>query len=571
MTGSKILFTSIVFVAFVYLSSCKLDEGKEPPADVKVAGRVIDSDGNTITAGNIEVVAFVKGNEEPQILNFDIAQGEFTAAVPNAEKYVVNVRVRGYGLVSKVFRNNLPERTFTLKAATVVPLAVATGGTARDTKTNCKGSLSSQADLSSNLKKEVPLRVNKEGKVAGFGMSATLRSAYDFHAKAAPCNSGVAVTIPANALVSAGGSVSANVNIAVSTVDLFSSDGMPGNGTVRINNEQTGFMESFGAVSVDIYDDEGTDYNLVRKDGFQASVSFPVDSTMLQKGEKIPEEVPVLTYDEMNGEWKKEGMAKLDRESMTYIAKVSHFSAINLDIEKTNPACIRFQDDAGDGIDPTYKVELTVPPTSGGAPIVRVRDVTSTDLCPSFPVERQFALTRLPGNTEVSVAFYSTDPIPVPYGLYVLNTGAPDPILVDASKPDCTEIETVCGGFSLLNFNNFTSDEFMLAVCTTTDSLVISLAVNQNLVPAFDITDYQINVARSLGAMPNCDQDYTSTNFVEKLVTTPPLTTYQLYKYKMPLTSFCNAATGYATQIATLRDLADVVVSNSAEIVTCDI
>jgi hypothetical protein len=202
---------------------------------------------------------------------------------------------------------------------------------------------------------------------------------------------------------------------------------------------------------------------------------------------------------------------------------------------------------------------------------VKVRNVVEDNFCTNFPVERQFALTGLPGNTEVSVVFFSTDPVPVPYGLYVLSTGTPDPILVDPTKPDCSEMETVCGGFSLLDFNSFTSDEFMLAICSTADSLVISLAVNQNMVPAFNIADYRVNIARGLGGMPDCNQDYTSVDFVEKLVTTPPLTTYQLYQYKMPLTSLCNAATGYADQFATLQDLADVVVSNSAEIVTCDI
>src|SRR5262249_17284196 len=118
-------------------------------------------------------------------------------------------------------------------------------------------------------------------------------------------------------------------------------------------------------------------------------------------GADPPGQIPLLSYDESAGLWRKEGDANLVNGA--YVATVHHFSTFNTDLLKTEPACIR--------IDATlmpsqFFLQLTVP-TSGGharTPTVFVDNTKS----------RFHALYNLPLNTDIQLRAFTPDPFPSP-------------------------------------------------------------------------------------------------------------------------------------------------------------
>ncbi len=563
-----VVAAAIISIAFV--SGCK--KTPEPQKDkVKVVGTITDTEGNSIEKGKITVYTSGGETKEPERFDFDIEQGKLNYEVPKAEKYVVNIRVKGYGLVSKVFYKSIPERTYELKQATVVSFNPSLGGLIRDTKNNCANSLSARSDWNANPMRQIPLRINSMGQIAGFGMGAELQKAYDFHAKSKPCdNGGITVNIPANSL-----NTSATVNVAMSSIDLFSPDGMPGDYSLA-TGQQVGFMESFGAFSIDIYDDNEKNYNLDKEKKKSAIVTFPIPG-YTSDNKDFPETIPVVYYDEMNGVWKKEIDAKLDRKNMVYVAEVTHFSAINLDLEKTNTSCLRFKDDQTDAITPTYKVEVTAPPTtSGGMPRVSSRDVTAADMNCVAPDDNQFALTRLPSDTEVSVVFFNTAVNPVPHGVYVFKTGPTDTDLNDPLRPACGELNK-CGNFKLFTGNDFImpSPEIFIAGCknTAAGTLVVSIAIAPS-VGVFNPASYKIKVSRSgVSVALDCSGMTgllsTMTPTVDNTTTVPP-PQVKMFQYTILLSSLCNNATNFPDEKVELVDTGNNVVSNAFNLVSCN-
>ena len=115
-------------------------------------------------------------------------------------------------------------------------------------------------------------------------------------------------------------------------------------------------LSTYGAVSIDIRDASGNPHNLAP--GKTATVTVPIDPAM-QAG--APATMPVWYYDTARGMWVEEGTAT--KVGNAYQAKVTHFSAVNMDLAFSNAACTIIQVDTT--IMPTpFKVRMT--PLSGG-------------------------------------------------------------------------------------------------------------------------------------------------------------------------------------------------------------
>ena len=562
MKKSLLVLASTVLV-LAFLNGCEWFGRKEK---VEFAGSFTDTEGKKIENGSIEIYVHTGDGKEPELNKVDLKGGSSVVKIPKGSKYVVNVKARGYGLVSKVFYGSLPSYNYQLKAATVIPFNPAVGGLIRDTKNNCIGSLSAQANWASNPWKELPMRINSAGQIAGFGMSPELEQAYNFHAKSKPCNNNITVTIPANAL-----NTSSSVNVAMSAIDLFSPDGMPGDYSLALNQNRVGFMESYGAFSLEIYDGE-KNFNLNKKEQKTAKVTFPVAESV--KGKELPSSIPVVYYDEKNGVWAKETEARYNKELHAYEAQVTHFSAINLDLEKTNTSCLAFIDPsegATDAFVAPYQVEVTAPATTpGGMPRVSSRTVNTTDLCAS--PANQFALTRLPADTEVSIAFFATTQ---PKGIYVFKTGTANSILQDPTRPACGELN-LCGtskAIQTMDFQQSTApnSDFYIAGCKSSASVsTISIALGITAGPTLALTSYRIRFLFFDGGTEVCATPSavtgtldTLTKVYDNLSSSPKV---KVYQFSVPIPT---CSVGFSDVQIQMVDNSSNPVANTFTLVNC--
>jgi hypothetical protein len=212
------------------------------------------------------------------------------------------------------------------------------------------------------------------------------------------------------------------VDVQLSTVDLDSPGQMPGNYTVLLPDGRVRAMQSYGAGIVEIYSGN-TQYNL--RPGAQATLVLPVDPTQLHSGGTIPSSIPLLTYDVARGVWLRDGTANLQTVDgrRDYVATVTHFTAYNTDLIKTDQSCIAVQNQ---DMPPNYNLEITIPRPGGAAPEKVLRNVTGGT--------SEIAILNLPKETNivlVPIRPTDTDPDPsvdssnLPMGVFVVNTGAP--------------------------------------------------------------------------------------------------------------------------------------------------
>ena len=149
-------------------------------------------------------------------------------------------------------------------------------------------------------------------------------------------SNGTKIVIPENTLVNdAGSPYEGEVRTYLKYVDPSSNDfeqemigGLVG---IGLENDIVG-LQSFGMVQVELVGDDGRELNLngTRK----AEVEFPIPNGFTQ----LPEEIPVWSFDEEQGVWIEEEMARL--VGGKYITAVSHFSAWNLDLIITDPVSL---------------------------------------------------------------------------------------------------------------------------------------------------------------------------------------------------------------------------------------
>ncbi len=273
--------------------------------------------------------------------------GSFGFDVKSADRYVINVRKHGYALVSQI--EDAPNKflNFTLKQAEVYEIDPSQASEVEDSR-------------------------------------------------------GTRIQLDANVLVDSNGNLPTGpVNATVYTYDL-ANEAIPGDmGGINTDRKDV-FMESAGAFWAEFTDASGNKYNLAPDK--EATISVPAPKSNYSKA-------PTLWhYDESTGKWEekkdkegKEASAQLIDGRL--VGKTDHFSAVNFDWEKREPACVKFEIDKslfgtfGSPLD--VKAVATAP--SGSS---RTRNFTLSDGGPHV-------LYNLPENTIVD--FYIPPSSSSPY------------------------------------------------------------------------------------------------------------------------------------------------------------
>lgn len=335
--------------------------------------------------------------------------GDFRILVPDADRFVMNIRKQGFGLISRVFDNSNVGGSWTLIPATVQtadPKLVIRVSDKRSPR-NCPGPLSDRLDWQRFPQLQAQFQDGKSNAVPLPPKLDAIQPARERKTDRT-CGPGIEFDIPANSLVFRNGTVPAgNVQIALSTVDLNSPEQMPGDDTVLQTGGATKVMQSYGAGTIEI-SSGGQPLNL--KAGSTATIRIPIDPGQLATGAPIPPTIDLLTYDERQGVWLQDGT--LTRAGANYVGTVKHFSAFNSDLVKTNQSCVRVKSPS---LPANYSLEYTIPQTGGAAPVVRTFAVNNAS--PSLHV-----IYNLPSNTNITLVPVDTT-TNVPIGIFIVNTG----------------------------------------------------------------------------------------------------------------------------------------------------
>lgn len=440
-----ILLGAFAVCGCLFLSSCKPDDDKARNPQVFTGKVVTFQDGKEVglPEAKVEIGRFKATTK---------SDGTFSIQTDSATRYVVNIRKEGFALNSRIQSFATSGDTYYLYPATVVSIDPSAGDvTVTDKRSKDRpGPPSRSAEWSKYPLSQVPF-VYKDGKLIDFGFSPELQAAMDYANKREP-GSGASVTIKKNSLVSSSGkNPSGKINVAISTIDLFSQDGMPGDFSIasseKSREQQPGYMISSGAVSIDIYDAKES-YQLAKNQN--AVITVPVDpSQLLSKGSVEPT-IDLFYYDEKKGSWIKDGVAKLNDDGTAYVGTVKHFSTFNMDIEKTDPSCLSFRY-AGTTPMATYKVQALIP--KAGSIIPKLRTVTepataaSAGSCLFNNGTSRHMLYNLPQATEMALVYF--DAANVPLSINVLTSGSKYTVLPNCAAGDCAGAGAACDPSSL--------------------------------------------------------------------------------------------------------------------------
>ncbi|WP_026958788.1 carboxypeptidase regulatory-like domain-containing protein [Aliagarivorans taiwanensis] len=133
------------------------------------------------------------------------------------------------------------------------------------------------------------------------------------------------VALPASVLVDAQGNpVEGNAKVDLTVIDpRLNIELMPGEMVTESSNGETVPIESFGAITVEFYDEQGNPLNIA--EGETAQIRIPA------AGNNPPATIPLYYFDPQTGLWVEEGEATLDNGF--YVGDVAHFTTWNADIE----------------------------------------------------------------------------------------------------------------------------------------------------------------------------------------------------------------------------------------------
>jgi hypothetical protein len=131
-----------------------------------------------------------------------------------------------------------------------------------------------------------------------------------------------------------------------------SNDQLPGDLTAITKAGQPVRLSSYGAVSVSLRDMGGKPLNIAK--GKSALIRLPIDGNLLGGS---PPTIKLWSFDENKGVWIEEGVAT--KSGNAYIGKVTHFSAVNMDLDSTTGACTRIKVDTT--VFPDFLLHITSP------------------------------------------------------------------------------------------------------------------------------------------------------------------------------------------------------------------
>lgn len=430
-----------------------LADGKGIP----FGGMVVDTQGNPIAGVKVQIVGnnAVKTNQ----------QGRFNVRVKESERYVLNIRKKGFALNSRVYDRGVSDGRWVMargQVVTVNPLVDTTIMHDRSEK-DCTGPSSMTADLGVagkslltpqwqdgsgniidapvvNTRPIKPVIVKNpralEPKLSFF---ERIRAFFRFKPKVEPelvlkpvetkvvvdelkasfvmprnidlrrCGPGVSIALPAKSVKDKNGDVvTTPFEVTIATVDVLSPQQMPGDESVIPIGGGGGYIESFGAGSLDL--PEG--FTL----GNPAEVVIPVDRSRSLDNDPLPATVPYLTYDEEKGLWVEESVMQLKTVNgiESYVGKATHFSAFNADnVKNATAACVRvFSPD----LPSNYDLEVAAPIGNNGAIRILKKPIDNSS-------STEHVIYNLPSQTNITLAPMSQGANPQLYGYFVVNSG----------------------------------------------------------------------------------------------------------------------------------------------------
>ncbi|MBI1780320.1 MAG: hypothetical protein HYR66_02980, partial [Sphingobacteriales bacterium] len=122
-----------------------------------------------------------------------------------------------------------------------------------------------------------------------------------------------------------GNAYSGNVSVSVhylNPTDQAFSTSAPGNLKSAGNTNQSGALQSFGVIAVEMNDASGNKLQLAS--GNTAAITIPISSALQNKA---PSSIPLWYFDNTNGAWKREGTAT--KQGNNYVGTVKHFTFWN--------------------------------------------------------------------------------------------------------------------------------------------------------------------------------------------------------------------------------------------------
>jgi hypothetical protein len=513
----------LIVMLGICLASCKKQQ-------TKFSGTVVDAFNKPLSGVKVEInKAMAETNGE----------GHFSISTDSTNKYIIRSQKENYGTNVLFLPKGSKNVRIVLFEATVSSVDPTKPIVLTDTKSrNRPGPASRSASWNPSSFSSIPL-VYENGKLSDFGFTPTMKAAFDYVKSRSQAGPGISISIPANALVRKGSSTkpSGNVNVSLSTIDLFSAGSMPGDWSVmRANGERGGFMVSFGAGSIEISDEKGT-YQLDKS--ASAMISIPVDTSSFMTQGEIPSSVPLFYFNEETGYWIEDGKAALNKDRTAYEAELHHFSSFNMDIEKTTPACIQIRNTGASPL-ASYKVEAIVP---YGANIIH-QERTILDPGPnpaSWPSDLDPApclqnsnntsvhmLYNLPENADMCFIFYEPGSPDVPINIAIVKSGAtygstlptcPNTTCPSGCADNCTT--PTCGSYGtceFVPFNKITSPLLLAKKKISGTSLrlkyIYSGAAAAITYKVFETTDLGSPVETSPGvpAPPVCTKTVTAAD-----------------------------------------------------------
>jgi len=399
---------------------------------VRFAGRVNATNAPAVDSAVVEV------NGKTVRTN---AAGWFVLDVPEAARYVLNIRKPGYALVSRVYAEPMGEAVWTLTLGTTRSVNPAQPVAVVDERRHQRcGVPVKRIPEARSAERLLPRWLDPGGDVARVGKEpwpqpmaripgdVRLASLGEREEPRERCGPGGGVSIPANSLVDQDGNAPAgNVEVTVYTIDPRAPFDMPGDWTVA-GPGGTGTMETYGALGIEVTGG-GKKYNL--RPGATARVTIPIDPAQLAAPDPEPATIPLLFYDDTTGVWRQEGT--LQRQGNAYVADVPHFSTINADVLKVGQSCVHIHSPL---LPPIYNLEVTIP-RPGGAPRVMTQQIDNSTF--------DHVIYNLPNGTDIVLVPYSA--LNVPYGTFVVNTGGAQtptspnlPVDPDASCANTAEL-----------------------------------------------------------------------------------------------------------------------------------
>lgn len=410
MKNKFLLIPSLTLILIVFsMDSCQKKDV------VVVSGHIDNPDGKPEVGVTIEINSVTvdeKGVKVETTTSETDDKGNFQEPkVLKADKYVINISKPGYAFVSKVFYFPVTDLDFSLTAATVVDADPTQEINAQDNIVRCVDPLDSSSINFKNAFSKVPLVYDGNGNLVGFELPEELRLAYTTLSHEKLCATGARVVIPADGLVDDDGQTpTGNIQLNISTVNLYTPDGMPGDNTVDIGNRR-GYMVSSGAMGVDAFY-KGKPLKLNGKR--PATIIIPVDSSRLYgKKQTLADTIPFLVYNRKTGEWKKEGVARLNLEKGGYEKQVTHFSEFNLDFIFSGGTCLRVDTSPLGGTVTAaagYKLKIIapIPGMPAGSFDMKEIPIVNPGTCGTFPGHH--AILRLYENTPIGIILCQDPP-----------------------------------------------------------------------------------------------------------------------------------------------------------------